>query len=198
MKPFDLNLNCKTNSVSYAFFLNQGFNDRTHILCENIHVTVPHETESICSSFSFCACHFLCNGHANMFSGVSTEVKLLHSSLGSLAPVSKLHRPCTPGHASMQNIHAKIFRFESYNYNYTTLHYATQHWTIRHYSTQHYTTRHYTTVRYTYYTTPPLRLQLQLQLQLHYTSYTTTTTPLNYNYNYNCTTTHYIQQLWVR
>ena len=33
---------------------------------------------------------------------------------------------------------------------------------------------------------------------LHSLHYTTTTTPLRYNYNYNCSTSHYIQQLWVR
>ena len=40
--------------------------------------------------------------------------------------------------------------------------------------------------------------KLQLQLQPRWLHYTTTTTPLHYNYNYNCTTSHYIQQLWVR
>ena len=38
--------------------------------------------------------------------------------------------------------------------------------------------------------------KLQLQLQPRWLHYTTTTTPLHYNYN--CTTSHYIQQLWVR
>ena len=33
---------------------------------------------------------------------------------------------------------------------------------------------------------------------LHSLHYTTTTTPLRYNYNYSCSTSHYIQQLWVR
>ena len=33
---------------------------------------------------------------------------------------------------------------------------------------------------------------------LHELHYTTTTTPLRYNYNYSCSTSHYIQQLWVR
>ena len=33
---------------------------------------------------------------------------------------------------------------------------------------------------------------------LHYLHYTATTTPLRYNYNYSCSTSHYIQQLWVR
>ena len=33
---------------------------------------------------------------------------------------------------------------------------------------------------------------------LHWLHYTTTTTPLRYNYNYSCSTSHYIQQLWVR
>ena len=33
---------------------------------------------------------------------------------------------------------------------------------------------------------------------LHSLHYSTTTTPLRYNYNYSCSTSHYIQQLWVR
>ena len=33
---------------------------------------------------------------------------------------------------------------------------------------------------------------------LHELHHTTTTTPLRYNYNYSCSTSHYIQQLWVR
>ena len=33
---------------------------------------------------------------------------------------------------------------------------------------------------------------------LHKFHYTTTTTPLRYNHNYSCSTSHYIQQLWVR
>ena len=83
---------------------------------------------------------------------------------------------------------------------YATLHHTTPHFTQLHYttlpySTLHYITWHYVTItlHYTHYTTTHATATT-----LHKLHFTTTTTPLYYNYNYSCTTSHYIQQLWVR